>query len=537
LTFICLILNLQGCKTINNYYIVIHPLTLTNFIVNPKFLNIFNKTHIFIVDKSHHLKTKWLTRSLSDATLMMMQYSHLKNNNKLFNKYILLSSSCCPIYNLDKIYKTIYIDNKSWINSDGIVYWNDSGKNIAEQIYNNNLIYLFSQWMILDKIHVKFFFINKNYSSTYIKKNKEQICNNISINSIYINPLKIKTLADNILANYLIKFNYCEGSDELFFCRFIFYKLLVNVKKSQYLITIFDNIKNIKTTDIYCNIPKNINDKLIEVDKLNNNLYNYIEPISTKTFEQENILNIQVPKERYSSTRLKEQSSFNVPIFTIPLCKNKTQRTLVKSTYTDWEHFSLDPFNTMRGFNIFNLDINKFLNNKKSILYNDTFIKRKIIKYIKITNIKNIKNIKNNLCIYLKNVDQIENIVKNKKIISNSSHPLEYSSGWTLRNIINAYIILYNIKCLIEDDNVDKFTGSLIVTFNYYHKIICEELNLSINTSYHKIIKTIQYKNKTFGTPITHQVILNAISSNSLFIRKCLNTSLIETYSHILCKL
>ena len=75
---------------INNYYLVIHPIILNDFVINPEFKQLFNSDNIYIVNEEYHLLTEWGTRSLSDATLLMMEYAHNMNNHNLFNKYIVL---------------------------------------------------------------------------------------------------------------------------------------------------------------------------------------------------------------------------------------------------------------------------------------------------------------------------------------------------------------------------------------------------------------------------------------------------------------
>ncbi len=130
----------------DDFYIVIHPKTLIEkYKINDTFKNIFHEQNIFIVDEDHHLLTRCAKHSLSYATFMMMQYANIQYNNNFFDKYILLTSSCLPLYTLDEIYNELSIYNKSWIN----------GKWVDTQFK-----FIFSEWAILDKQHAIYFFYN-----------------------------------------------------------------------------------------------------------------------------------------------------------------------------------------------------------------------------------------------------------------------------------------------------------------------------------------------------------------------------------------
>ena len=136
--------------------------------INEEFKKIFNPNNIFIVDENHHLLTAWATKSLSDATLMMMQYAHIQNSENLFDKYILLSPNCCPIYTFDKIYNYLTLNDKSFINFSNGIHTNPSDVNIYSLPPS---IKTGSQWMILDKQHIKIFFPVSNYNM-YTKEKK-----------------------------------------------------------------------------------------------------------------------------------------------------------------------------------------------------------------------------------------------------------------------------------------------------------------------------------------------------------------------------
>jgi hypothetical protein len=178
----------------NNFHVVLHPLVLDSKIniinSNSIFLSIFNESNIYVVDENHHIPTAWASQSLVDATLLMIQYAHLNNANNLFDKYILLSPTCVPIFTFNEIYNKIILDDKSWINF--IIKNYDEAK--IKNPYNKYDIKINgSQWMILDKKHIKMFFINERYSDTYyvnlssIDDTDTYICRGQIMKSIKIN--------------------------------------------------------------------------------------------------------------------------------------------------------------------------------------------------------------------------------------------------------------------------------------------------------------------------------------------------------------
>jgi hypothetical protein len=83
--------------TRDRVYLVVHPLQLP-YEIHPEFASLFDPSHICIVDEEHHVPTHWGTFSLVNAELFMMQYAHYQIwFTDFFTKYILLSSTCCPM--------------------------------------------------------------------------------------------------------------------------------------------------------------------------------------------------------------------------------------------------------------------------------------------------------------------------------------------------------------------------------------------------------------------------------------------------------
>jgi hypothetical protein len=530
--------------TKNNYYIVVHPIILDTYTINSDFKQIFKQDNIYTVSTNFHLLTEWGTRSLTDATLLMMEYAHLQNNRNLFDKYILLSSECSPLYNLDEIYNVITKNNKSWLSTNNnIELIHDSEKNNLsfDECFIPNIHYKFSQWMILDKIHVQFFFPHE-MTQIYEKKYKK-VCNK-PINLIEIIDTSCKIC--NELRYYLQRYSPCKISDEEFFGNYIFYKLLCPKQRDTILTSderlniLRDNIETISDEGFKHNlqyIPKSILKRLNVINTNNLLTFTLLEPL-IKLDPTEILYDIgsnylisshKNYKSKISSINIDEQ----MDDIKITILDDKL--FLKKSTYTNWELVSIHPFNIIRGIP-FNINPNEFIMNINELLNSEYFLVNIINK-----------------------MDSIITFTNPKNFMGPSSHPNEYST-WTFLSILNAYLLL---RYCINKNYIKYFTNDILKAYLIYHKIICKELSIvsdlpelisdsyeyllniitTINSLYDielfKIIedKVIEYKNilnKKYGSPITANIIISALGFGSLFIRKCYDSSLIETYSDVL---
>ena len=77
-------------------YCVVHPINLIKEEKETETKRIattlcINQTNVYIVDDDNHINTSWATRSLSDATLLMMQYATIQHG-AYFKKYFLSCS-------------------------------------------------------------------------------------------------------------------------------------------------------------------------------------------------------------------------------------------------------------------------------------------------------------------------------------------------------------------------------------------------------------------------------------------------------------
>ena len=226
---------LNDGESINSkVFVICHPYELSNFIINIKFKNLFISNNIIVVDEDHHLKTQWGTHSLSSATLLMMQYSHIHFKQQ-FKKYVLLSGLCCPLYSINNIYNKLNNDifnNKSWF-----LFYDSILDNYFIKSYDNDIIIKSeiknidtSQWMIIDYRHMKFFFVTnygsfkksmntiEQYTDRFIKKTSNENYECIILNNE----------TDSMFKNY-VEVDCKKGTDECFFSTWILFKLFNNL--------------------------------------------------------------------------------------------------------------------------------------------------------------------------------------------------------------------------------------------------------------------------------------------------------------------
>jgi hypothetical protein len=543
----------------DNFYIVIHPISLP-YKVNEEFKKIFNPDNIFIVDENHHLLTAWATKSLSDATLMMMQYAHIQNSGNLFDKYILLSQNCCPLYTFDKIYDYITQNNKSYLSFSNGSYTDPYTVEISNTIYNKPIFKYGSQWMILDKQHVKIFF-PVDISKTYIKD--DTICCKFN-ERIQV----IKIIENNNSENCYIKrifnlFNIeCTNTDECFFITSILY-YIIHEKKYENWKEQLDLFNFYNTQYKIYNFPKDIYSKL-------ENIYNYLNK------KVKYIFPIYLPRYiEWHTNRVFD--NFSDPLNNIFGAPNtyKNNDIYIKqtnqSTYCDWLYISIEPLNFLRNFE-FTADspnINLYLKNNP--VNNYCILNKLVIDCPKFTNkLSCISKINEYIkkCIKQYGRDNkkcnIKPTFKNCTILP-FSHPLEYSY-YNIKSILNAFILINKLKCIIpEIKENDEYYHTFYCVYHLYKKILILEFEITdpqiistlfLNWSNLDHREEIRNENKldnqqlinlifqnpelekileiNIGTYITHNTLVSAMNSSSLFIRKCYDTSFIQEYSNIL---
>lgn len=477
----------------NSLYIVIHPKNIDTFKINEKFYK-----NISVVDKEHWIETKWGTRSLSDATLLMIQYAFLKYGD-IFKKYVLLSSNCAPLYNFDIIYNEFNKDNKSWIECSSEDY---RGKNTPIKYYkfnggpfDINTITNQSQWMALDRKHLDLFFMNNNNKliKTYTTINNNEIITSDKLFQSYLNAYKLD--------------NYNYDSDNSFFISVI----------SQIIKSKTDLLNNIRTV-----IGTKDNKWIKKKIELKNDV------IYKKYYDNyKNILNIINPdniKEIYyiydinNKNYILKNGKFILTTEKNPIVKSKKKGININlittpSTYVDWLNMSLDPDNLLRNYDIF---LRRFFIKFPDIM---KFLQLKTHEAIDL--IKQLeKDIK--LSIYeITKFDIINNIIYPK------NHPLEYST-YNVQEIINAYNLFIMINRLIKiKDEI------YIYAKNQWKKIINNNNPIKLKSGYYDT----KNKNKIYGTRINSKILNNSLNSGALFIRKLKRDSYINEYSNELFNL
>jgi len=293
----------------SSLYIVIHPMIideshnsykeLTNFIDSSELLKEMKESNkLLIVDKEHHVLTKWGTISLVEATLLMMQYSLMTHGN-IFRKMILVDVSNNPLYNYKVMKEELISDDRSWL-----YFGSDRGgynRNIFKKMYDYqggiftiNDVTFMSQWMAIDKKHLSFYFDFENLP-TYVK-DKDILCpkvvrQNITIiKSVSPNTKYQKFIESHVgtdanlkltveeLEN-IFKDGYCVIGDESYFGAVFKYHFESNED-------FIENVKYNQITTLSANNKKEIIHPVDDEDKYlleNKSIYiNYVEPRDKK---------------------------------------------------------------------------------------------------------------------------------------------------------------------------------------------------------------------------------------------------------------
>ena len=553
------------------FRVVVHPMKLGETTVTQFWRDLI--PNILIVDDNHHVGTKWATRSLVDATLLMMQFARSQIKN--IKKYVLLSSSCAPLFSLDDLYYAFNKDNKSWLLSfseeNGIRHQLKYALKISGGLFDLYHSNFFSQWMALDKTHVDLFFIRDEKPTYTIEKdgnNKKIYCgqtNKIIVNTDIADSDKKKELKmllqsfespNDKIYNYNDLLNPCSPTDEHFFGMFIYYKLLKNQNENDYL----EILKNNITVQTYTNAVQKLNylkkfsndlEKLFYTDNVNifceiankngynGNLFNVTDNVqhiftpgnySLNLIKKESIrYSTDVNLPGYNKVFLKRNNNgdINLQETRLDYEKNgfapnvKANFYPVSSTYTNWDNWSPDPRNILRGLNLQGIEFN--LNGFLTLKPIDAL---QVLKSIAIPNSFGDLQIK--LPMY---------------------HPLEYTE-WSLRDSVNAYIIMGYLKdILLQPENnwpqsafkwaYDKNKHIICEHFGNYNEFTLNVSNIQIpflECLNQDVLDTFNFSEVKIGNYIYPETITSAISSGALFIRKAADNCGISKYTDWICK-
>jgi hypothetical protein len=283
----------------------------------------FENMYICNNDDLTHIKTMWANISIVYAEIMMIQESIMKFG--LAERYILLSNSCCPLYNYPTIYQTVMSKDKSWISIMETEPF--TNKELAElyvmvhkphldktsNIFNYYAGLKISQWMILTARHVKYMFSHSTLEQrqkTYLY-NGELECNSGMVSKIKYNDSLTDDNCDknnciDDIKKLIEKFDDIINSelpncafvpyDEYAIQQFILNKILNNSDKTSYLtnetklLNILEKEFNIMSLEY---IKSNLEENYSKLNKIISNIkldFYYNKPIIS-TLYPESIIN------------------------------------------------------------------------------------------------------------------------------------------------------------------------------------------------------------------------------------------------------
>ncbi|ADO67250.1 hypothetical protein crov217 [Cafeteria roenbergensis virus] len=521
----------------SKYMIVTHPINLPYKIEN--YWMKYND-NILVVNNKHHVKTKWATRSLVDATILMMQYALEKVGN-IFKKIVLIDGSSMPLYNFNVMYKELCSDNKSWFSIGGDGY----ARNYMIKPYKYmggpfdiNDVAFGSQWFSLDRKHLSYFIKLDDFEKSYeIKINKEGDKKLNKCGTNYIES-KYKELQDNLdamFSNYNndIDDKYCGGVDEVFFHVVVKNNVGSNINEN-FKLGEFNDLKkrsrmdflNINTDydnsrslmyNIYVNNNKAvdgiwISDEFkINTDNIQKMYIFYKDTIEGETIyymsnNKGKIIKInQNTKDKLCSGEITNVDQFggNYNHTDGTTCKVGEKQGIqlknkygISTTYTDWTHVSLSPDNVLRG-----LKLKYFYNNYSHI---------NIDKLIKDNDTQKVIN--------LPEIDIKDKNLSYDFLMGPPWHPLEYYK-LNLIQIANGYNLFKKLHIMekLLDDNY--WTNIVINCFEYMSDILKKE-SVKMKDGYYIPDKTYENTKLKYGYDLNNINLNNALKYGALFIRK-----------------
>jgi len=484
---------------------VVHPMILEGYedkIKGTFWETLLKKERLIIVNKDHHIKTSWGTKSLTDAQLMIMQYALIKKG-RIFKKYVLISENDAPLYNFNVMYKELNLDSKSWFSFFAKKLIRQNWKKLYKHeggIFDFDEIDVASQWNAIDDSHLEFYFDPKKLyenKPTYKKIDRDfTICNNKSINIVETIPgtdIKYQKYLDatnGYTSNKLSKLEleninnagFCIVTDGLFFNAILKHelkerklKLLDNLRYNE--IAYLEDTKNHKQFISPLDWENEYLCGGIKQSFINNNVWNDMQLIwdenfrgefskinriwygSNITFNQDRLLLNFTENKDYIEDSWRKSTQKKWLLFENGILKQYTeeekQKKINEFCSSLKEYIDIDRAkelyiisNSYTDFSLVSLDPNNVLrefNYKKLIEDNknlDLFEGKNIGKILKEDpniNLINLINEKDRKSIKIK-------VPEEEFTINLKRHPLEYSK-WNLSQIINAYnfIIFFEI--------------------------------------------------------------------------------------------
>lgn len=474
-------------KTINNIWAVVHPLNRSQATLDSitnSFWGQYLGSRLLICDEAHWVKTSWATRSLVDATLLMMQYSRLSHG--AFKKYILLSSACCPIINLTDIVRMFNQNDLSWLQASNQGWPKQVQPVILKEnggLFDVEHLNFFSQWMALDSRHADLFFIGDR---TYVVSDDLYHCRE-SINAVKINPALASHSAYEEMQLALFSFSYdyndpevaspCAPTDEHFFGSFLLRKLFQahgdrsTVSAAQMDLIIRQNLRVItrQNANKMCSILRDYSDVYSILQKVCLPSNQIVIPAITNTRDatfwigrQIQLNNDGIRNKKWTYCSKNQQpvmlSGIGQKIVSNPVDCEATCTTpgaldqctavtgggtqfsagyvTVSQTYCDWNAWVPEPENVLRDFRISKvLQLDPNLN----------WCKFNINAYLQLSSPDLARQYLLDLDIQMEkaglpSLQSLELNVHDLVMMPNF-HPVEYSS-WSLRHITNAFVFM-----------------------------------------------------------------------------------------------
>lgn len=195
-----------------------------------------------LIDTEDHLRTAWATRSLVDATILMMRAANQATQGQV-KKFILIDKTTCPLYNLKALYNAVTANDKNWFDSPlhnkcaNLLARYQSDKDAAAAAGKDGYPTLacpahdkraclrktdcsfWSQWWVIDRRYVSVIL-----DASLVKAKTPSQCGSQSIDMITVDAKhKRPRLADRVMNMALAAFGSagggspCVPSDEMFF--------------------------------------------------------------------------------------------------------------------------------------------------------------------------------------------------------------------------------------------------------------------------------------------------------------------------------
>lgn len=494
---------------------VTHPIDI-NYKLTPGWKNLVKKTGLYIyvlTNPGEHLKTAWATRSLVDATILMINKSNHLSNGKIM-KFILLDSTTCPLYNLKVIYNTVTRNNLNWLDSplqnkckDLRTVENIAYPSLACNVTRGqpNLCFsetdcsFWSQWCILDASSIQ-----PILDAEIVKDTIDITCPNSSsvINRVVSkNAVVNQTLASFVDATHK---KPCVLSDEMYFGMFIkrsksvsmFLKSIYTIKFKDLLKT-YEEIRPIK-------LKVNGIDSVINpyTGSLKQNIVQTIKAIKINT----NTYNANIAAYGIPSNKSYKSNKFYINPLSINDQEIKNIFS-VPSTYVDWSHFNPDPLNIYRSFQYQGHDINALIGMPV----------KSLIRY---------------MSVHFSGANEtFESLGMGK--IPYWAHPMQYNVR-TLTEYVNSYNIAeYFYKAGNQQDPMLRFIASIYYSIlsKYTPRLLTFSNSSKFNFAVVQRGQNSKLSETAVGCPVTSWTLNGARQRGALFIRKCENSSFIHAYS------